>query len=121
MDIVAFRGAITNESNFIERLEKRNEITTQGILMNASIALFEAKSMDYRSRDVSDGITGIGKGEITLISKDSILKKHGTITSNAQPGFPNHALLSDINASDIFILFKNSGVKFSYDPDSITA
>jgi hypothetical protein len=118
MEVVAYRGLITTLDSFIERLQGRGEITTQDILDNCSIAYFTAKNMDYRSAEIHKALKGIGKGEITLIKADDLIKFKAVIKPNKQPNFDNHALLSNISAQNTFTAFKTSGVHFVYDGQS---
>ena len=113
-EVVAYRGKLTNASAFADRLRDRGEITTQDKLDDASVALYSVKTIDYRKSDIRDGLTGIGKGEVVVIKKSDLTALGGTIARDAQTNFPNHALLSDIDAEDCFKAFKKSGVHIDY-------
>jgi hypothetical protein len=120
MEVVAYRGLITTLESFIERLQGRGEITTQDILENCSIAYFTAKNMDYRSAEIHKALKGIGKGEVTLIKIDNLIKFKAVVKPNPQSDFVNHALLSNISAQNAFTAFKSSGVHFVYDGQTET-
>ena len=128
MEIVAFRGDLQKKhkdgskyslEDFIKRLQEKSppEIDTQDNVKNLSIALFNAPKIDYRNKDLRDGIEGIGKGSIVVVKKETLTKKGATISPAPQTGFANHALMSSIQAKDVFTIFKSSGVHFYYDPD----
>lgn len=123
MEIVAYRGDLQKNmdgdkytlNDFIKRLEKRNEIDTVGNVKDLSIALFNGPKIDYRNKNIIEGIKGIGKGDITLVKKKSFLDKGATFKLDAQTDFENHALISSISAEEVYKIFKTSGVHFYHD------
>lgn len=112
MEIIAYRGKLDTLEKFTERMQERGEITTQDVLQNASIALFEMDKIDYRSADLHANLKGIQSGEITVIDRKSLPKC--TIKAKPTDTFANHAEISGISAADFFKALKSSGVHFDY-------
>lgn len=129
MNIVAFRGNLKENDDktkykledFIKRLEDKKppEIDTIGNVTNMSIALFSAPKIDYRYKNMHDGIKGIGQGDIVLVDKKKFIEKGATFKYDRKLDFENHALMSDIPANDVYNLFKTSGVHFYYNPNLV--
>lgn len=113
MQVVAIGGELTSLLAFTRRLEGRNEITTGGILSNASVALFEAKRMDTNHKEFYDGVQGIGYNQVSFVDKRRLTEKKAVFKKDAKDGFLNHALMSGISAEDAFYAFQQSGTKWS--------
>lgn len=108
--IIAYRGEFTNEEKFMERLAQRNEIYTDGRLDGMSIGRFSTDKLDYRSgKKYLDQLEGIGAGNIAFVKEADFLAKGAVIKPDPLDNFPNHALMSEIDAVDAFNLLNRSG------------
>lgn len=108
--VVAYRGEFTNEEKFIERLAQRNEMYTNGRLHGMSIGRFLTEKLDDRWYDLYlDQLKGIGAGSIAFVKEADFLAKGAVIKPDPLENFPNHALMSEIDAVDAFNLLNRSG------------
>ncbi len=125
IEVLAYRGDLSNNSGqkikngyerFVDKLQERKEITTQGVLINFSMGCFKTKKMDYRKiKDIEEKIKGIGKGKIVVLRKSVLDKLGASYEPDPTATFKNHCLVSDIEAKAAFDAMVKSGFSFEYD------